>query len=171
MGYAEQGLKHFQELSSSFGEAYGYLTLESIYLPLGRLDLAREMGLACLEAAKGIDLPHITSAAKGMLAEILILNGNLDDAEVLIKEAQSPFQYSTLFEVMITRLYTRLFWHRGEKEKALSWAHKCLILVDSHHYERLAAIDWGWLMPILLELYSRGIMQGCIKKIFNCGRR
>jgi two-component SAPR family response regulator len=68
---------------------------------------------------------------------------------------------------MITRLYTRLFWHRGEKEKALSWGHKSLILVDSHHYERLAAIDWGWVMPILLELYSRGIMQGCVKKIFT----
>ena len=167
IGYAEQGLKHFQELSSPFGEAYAYFTLEGIYLPMGRLDLAREMGLACLEAAKGLDMPHITAPAKGMLADILILKGNLDDAEILIKEAQASCQYSNLFELMITRLYTRLFWHKGEKEKALLWCHKGLILSDSHHYERLAAIDWGWLRTILLELYSRGIMQGCVKKIFT----
>jgi ATP/maltotriose-dependent transcriptional regulator MalT/two-component SAPR family response regulator len=167
IGYAEEGLKHFQELHSPFGKAYAYFTLEGIYLPMGRLDLARKMGLACIEAAKGLDLPHITAAAKGMLADILILRGNLDDAEVLIKEAQASFQYSTLFELMITRLYTRLSWHRGEKEEALSWGHKGLILADNHHYERLVAIDWGWLMPILLELYSRGVMQGCVKKIFN----
>jgi LuxR family transcriptional regulator, maltose regulon positive regulatory protein len=165
--YAEQGLKHFQELSSPFGEAYAYSTLESIYLPMGRLDLAHEMGLACIEAARGLDMPHITAPAKGMLADILILRGNLDDAEVLIKEAKASFQYSTLFELMINRLYTRLFWHRGEKEEALSWGHKCLVLTDKHHYERLAAIDWGWVMPILLELYSRGVMQGCVRKIFT----
>jgi len=167
IGYKEEGLKHFLELKSPFGVAYAYLFLESTYLSMGKLDLAEEMGIACLDASKGMNLPHITGPAKGFLADILILRGKFDEAEALIKEAQSTFSFSTQFEWGIYRLYTRLNWQRGQKEEALSWLHKGLKIARTHRYDQWVANDWGWLMPMFLELFSRGIMQSYIQQIFS----
>jgi tetratricopeptide (TPR) repeat protein len=51
--YAEKGLRHFQTLGSPFGEAYAYYIMEYIYLVMGDMDRAEEMGHASLNAAKG----------------------------------------------------------------------------------------------------------------------
>jgi LuxR family transcriptional regulator, maltose regulon positive regulatory protein len=165
--YTKDGLKHFEKLGSYFGEGCAYLNLGIIYIYSGRFDLAEEMAQACLNAVKGLNVPHITSPAKGILAVVLIQKGKTEEGERLIREAHAEFSYSTHFNCMVFRLYAHLYWQKGLVEDALASLHKCLRIAEANRFEESVARDWEWLMPLLVILYSRGVMQGCIQKIFS----
>jgi LuxR family transcriptional regulator, maltose regulon positive regulatory protein len=165
--YAEDALRHFQELGSYFGEACAYLSLGSISLHSGRPDLAESMAGACLNALGGSDLPYLSGPAKGIQAYVLAQKGQLEKAEKLLQEAHSEFSYSTYFDCVVLELSACIHWHRGRVDDALESLHQCLRIAEAHRYEGMVALDWAWKMLPLVMLYSKGAMQGCIRKIFS----
>ncbi|MBI4620005.1 MAG: hypothetical protein HY739_07570 [Desulfobacterales bacterium] len=165
---ARAGEDVFANIGSKPGGFWAIQTQRDCYFKMGNLDSAREHAERALRILKDIQLPTALAYAKGSLAELEILDGDigvalslLEDAEEILNRSGSHFHLTRIY-----LLQARLFWTKGEKTQAIEKLKNALELSDKYSYDFWIAKEEEWIIPLLLELLINRFNNDHIKDIF-----
>lgn len=165
LGHAQEALEHFRELGTPFGQAYAYHVMQDSHRMAGRLDLAEDASRRAMHVMGKLDLPHLRGPIMASYADILLLKGNVNEAEAVIGQAEQVLTYSRLFDWLIAMLHARLHWMQGRENEAADWMLRGLTVSRDNGYERWVACEWERLLPLLAEISARGAMNDYILEI------
>jgi len=162
----EEALQTFRELECLWGQSYVSHILQQLRAKTGDYSSAESIAMNGLEAIRHLELPMDKAMLRGSLAQMFLETGRLAEARPLLKSALRDLAPSKLHWCRAHLWYARYHWDTGNKKDALNHLQTALTLSESNDYDHWVAVEAHWIIPLLVEKYSKGMMQVYIRKIF-----
>jgi DNA-binding SARP family transcriptional activator len=163
----KEGLIIFQDLGSNWGQAWAYHVLQRAYQKSGDPVAAEECGRSGLEVIEGLTLPLDEGYLKGSLAEFFLEQGQGEDAQPLLEDAEKKLKQSKLNISRVYLWHARYYWEQRQKEIALSKLLSGLQLCEANQYDIWVVSEKHWITPLLVEIFAQGEMQGYLQRIIE----
>lgn len=164
---AGEAMRNFREIHCRWGQSYTSLVLQQLYARTGDYTKAEECVLAGLKAIEELDIPMDRGLLQASQAAMYLETGRPEEAKSLLAEAERVLQPSKLFLCQVYMYQARYFRENGAHEEAFHKALAGLSLAESHRYDYWIAAEKSWIVPLLVENYSRGAMEGYIRKLIQ----
>ncbi len=167
INYARESLKIFKNEGSRWGQAQSYYLLYYAYELSENLDAAEQYIRAGLEVIEGLTLPIEEGILKRSLASLLIEKRLFSKALPYLKDATHLFKNSQPGSSMMHILYAKYYWEQKQKEPAVKSMISALELCETNKYDVWIIKEKGWIIPLLVEIFGRGVMQDYIKALLK----
>lgn len=166
--HIEKSLAIFTKHTNYWGQANAYDLLHFIYLKTGRINKALHHLKKGFEILKKTDLPLTWGILEIGLLTVKLLKKEFDVVPEFLSSSLEKVRNSafyTLKNILLTSKY-KLF--SGDKKQALKALEEALVLAEEYGYEaHIADDEEAWIVPLLMELYSKEFKRGAIQKVFN----
>ncbi|MDY6933263.1 MAG: BTAD domain-containing putative transcriptional regulator [Spirochaetota bacterium] len=157
----------FQKVKSRWCQAWVYYALNHAYMKSGNLKAAEDNARKGIEIINDLTLPLEEGSLKRSLAESLIEQEKLDEAHILLDNAEKLLKNSKLNISRIYLLYARLYWKQKQRDLAIEKLIQALNLCEANEYDIWIINEERWIKPLLIEIFLRGKMQDYLNKIFS----
>lgn len=166
--HGKQSLGIFQSHGNRWGMANAWELLHRVHLASGSDPEEAEQCLRKgLDAIEGRGLTVTEGILETGLAGILMEKGRYDPVPALLEKAQAKLIRSDYHTFRIRLLAARCHQACGREDTALECLGAGLETAKTHGYERFAAEEGKWIVPLLLRLYASGAAAGVIESVFG----
>lgn len=167
LSYCEESLALFNKTGSRSAQGTLNFMLAMIHKLTGDPVSEHKHIDLCKRAIDGLSLPIPEGLINGFMATKLLENGQPNEALPLIQSAHRNLKHSTFETARIAFLYARYHWLQGNKDTSFINAVDALRAFDKNQYDFWLIMEFPWIEPLLVEIYTHGIMTHYLEKIFT----
>jgi len=164
---AEESLGIFKEMGNRMGQANCFLELHEAYLTSGNIFEAEQNVRSGLSAIEDLNLPIIQCELKTGLAIILTEREAFGEALSLLQDAEKNIGHAKWHECMISCSYACLYAKQNMMDQAVDRLLQILSLCEVNRYDTMIIREKAWIVPVLVEIFSRGEMKTYIHSILK----
>lgn len=167
LSHAQRSLARFQETGMFEPQVLAHMTLFSIYFDRGDLHDAEEHVRQGMKTIQGIRLPLYQSMLEICLASVMMGKGEWDKALRLLKTAETRSLHGKYHQAIIFLEYTRCYLKRNQINQAIKTVRQGLSMCEENGYDFLLVKQKGWIVPLLVMVFSRDEKKAYIRKILS----
>jgi LuxR family maltose regulon positive regulatory protein len=163
---AEESLRCFRKMGCRYGEAYAYYVLYDVHLKSGNRAAAERHARSGVELVKGMTMHSYEALLKLRLARSLVEKGESAEALQLLNDADGGVR-KLMDPLWLNLLLGRLHWSADQPAAGLVHLVSALEICQQQRSDSLLVSERHWIVPLLVEAFAQGTMQGYITEIIG----
>ncbi len=167
INHCMEAIRIFKEQSTTWGETWAYHILYDAYKADGRPEEAESYLVKGIDLLKNLTLPLQEGMLKKRLAERSLARCDWENARLLLKDCEAAFQSSSLYSAIACFCTARLHWLQRKQAAALKKMKEALSICRHNQYDHIVSQEKDWILPLLDQARSEGIMKDYIDKILS----
>ncbi|MDM8537854.1 BTAD domain-containing putative transcriptional regulator, partial [Desulfobacterales bacterium HSG17] len=164
---ALQSFEIFESHSNRWGMANTYDLFHHISMARNQIHEAKQHLNTAFDIIDGYHLPVTQGILEISMANLLIAETNYKEAQEFLKQSRRKVNDAKyyLFKNYILETRCHLSFHNSEM--ACEWLEKSLEIAQTKSFDTYIIKENEWIIPLLVELYSKGKQIFYIQKIIN----
>lgn len=162
--YAEESLMCFRKMGCRYGEPFACFVLHEVHLKAGNEAAAERYLRMGVEAAGEMTTPSYEALLKLRFIRFLLEKGESSEALQALNATEASVR-NLMHPVFLNLLLSRLYC--DDPSKGLDHLICALELCRNRGLDHLLISERNWILPLLVEVFSRGRFQSYIARIIS----